>query len=182
VLRVGKIGGNAMNAMEEQAWIDEVQLIVSTYVNDLNDDHLGEMMLDHSEGYWNASYEAGLTPKQAMDELLGLLEANPDVMKDFRAERAPPIETELWPTGHFAITYEELALPCRIRNGRLYINLIFDEFEWEEGDGDDAENGEPHAIIAISTNGDRLDITSICPAAKELLRLGLVEKEEKEGL
>lgn len=49
----------------EQAWLDEVQKIVCTFVQ--NDVELGELMLDHSERYWNDCLEKGLTPQEALD-------------------------------------------------------------------------------------------------------------------
>lgn len=55
-----------------QVWIDEVQKITCAFVQ--NDSDLGMRMLDDAQRYWDHCFEAGLTPQQALDKLIRLLQ------------------------------------------------------------------------------------------------------------
>jgi hypothetical protein len=71
--------------MEEQAWINEVQKIVGEFVQ--NDHDLGELMLDHSQPYWDACFYDGLTPQQALDEFLAKHSDRLAIYKRFKRRR-----------------------------------------------------------------------------------------------
>jgi hypothetical protein len=59
---------------DQQSWVDEVQQIVSTFVQ--NDHELGELMLDHSERYWDQCFTEGLSPQQAADRFITTLKTS----------------------------------------------------------------------------------------------------------
>jgi hypothetical protein len=69
----------------EQVWIDEVQLIVSEFVQ--NDNDLGKLMLDHSSHYWADCFAKGLTPRQALDGYIKRLQTT-DMLGRFKASAA----------------------------------------------------------------------------------------------
>jgi hypothetical protein len=104
-----------------------------------------------------------------------------------RAEEAA-VKSTLYVSTYFTWTYEEMTIPCTIKDGKLQIATEYTVFEWLEGDSGDTEDepydgdGEPHAVRAVSSDGKYiLDLTILSPAAKELLRLGLVEGAPKLG-
>lgn len=68
----------------DQEWVDEVQRIVSEFVQ--NDHDLGELMLDRSEYYWEQCFEDGLTPQQALDRCIRSLE-NGSALKQYKTQK-----------------------------------------------------------------------------------------------
>jgi hypothetical protein len=87
---------------------------------------------------------------------------------------------EAYTTDHFYMSYGDHPLPCTITNKKLEIDVVFTEFRWQEGDSGWPKkydgDGEPHAVEAISADGRyRISISTVSPAAQELLRRGLVQ-------
>jgi hypothetical protein len=62
---------NTVSALTEEQWYDEIHKITREFVQ--GDDDLGMLLLDGSPCHWDRSYEEGLTPQQALDELVGSL-------------------------------------------------------------------------------------------------------------
>lgn len=63
--------------MTDQEWFDETQKITRAFVQD--DQELGELMLDRCERYWDRSFEDGLSPQQALDRLISVLQGTWEV-------------------------------------------------------------------------------------------------------
>jgi hypothetical protein len=68
-----------------QAWVDEVQEIVCEFVQ--NDAELGELMLDHCQGYWDKCFYDGLTPRQALNGFIDDLKQT-DLLERFKRDQA----------------------------------------------------------------------------------------------
>ena len=75
---------NVFGSDKHQVWIDEVQEIVCNFVQ--NDDDLGELMLDHSEQYWDECFDEGLTPQQALDGFVKILQTS-DALEQYKSSK-----------------------------------------------------------------------------------------------
>jgi hypothetical protein len=96
---------------------------------------------------------------------------------------AKKLQHEVWMTDEYIMNYGELVLPGIVAKGKLEIFVYFDQFEFMETPNDPPDedsdpwgyDSTPDAICATSQNHDyRLDIPVTAPAAKELLKAGLV--------
>jgi hypothetical protein len=71
--------------MQWNPWSDQIQILVSHFVQ--NDNELGEMLLDHMPNYWEACFDKGLTPQQAVDDCINNLSVTPGCLTRFRQYR-----------------------------------------------------------------------------------------------
>jgi uncharacterized UBP type Zn finger protein len=92
---------------EHQEWINEVQQIVCDFVANDDDDDLGELMLDHSERYWDDSFGEGLTPQQALDRFISHMQQT-NALAHYKAFKVR-VEADSWWIGKMRNCLVELS-------------------------------------------------------------------------